>query len=197
MVEINASKGETSLWQGRKLIARTDFSDKANALRIGTRGTTSGSAIFFQVVQAGFDRTGPTQTVSKGIEIYRELLGNDNHPTATTKLGEQLRVRLHVRSIRGAPLTNVAIIDLLPGGFEIVDSTLHGGPSSVHGVDYVDLREDRALFYATVPESALEIDYQIKSCNRGEFTVPPPFAESMYDRGIKARGQGGRIKVTQ
>jgi len=197
VTEIRADKSETALWQGRKLIQRTDFSDKAKNLRIKASGAMAGSGMFFQVVQAGFDRATPTQAISKGIEVYRELLGNDNLATTTTKIGEQLRVRLHVRSITGAPLTNVAVIDLLPGGFEIVDSTLRGGPSTVHGVDYVDIREDRALFYATVPESALEIDYQIKSVNRGEFTVPPPFAESMYDRNVKARGKGSRIKVTQ
>ncbi len=197
ITEIRADNTETVLWQGRKLIQRTDFSESAKKLRISANGVTAGSGAFFQIVQAGFDRATPTQAISKGVEIYRELLGNNNQAVTTTRLGEQLRVRLHVRSISGSPLTNVAIIDLLPGGFEIVDSSLRGGSSTVHGVDYVDLREDRALFYATVPESALEIDYQIKSCNRGDFTVPPPFAESMYDRNVKARGQGGHIKVTQ
>jgi uncharacterized protein YfaS (alpha-2-macroglobulin family) len=107
-----------------------------------------------------------------------------------------MHVRLHVRSLQHNALTNVAVIDLLPGGFEIVDSSLHAGASTIKGVDYVDLREDRAVFFATVPASALEIDYQIKSCNRGEFIVPPVFAASMYDRNVKGRGVGGHITVT-
>jgi len=59
------------------------------------------------------------------------------------------------------------------------------------------VREDRAVFYATVSSSALEINYQIKSSNRGEFTVPPIFAESMYERNVKGRGVGGKISVTE
>jgi uncharacterized protein YfaS (alpha-2-macroglobulin family) len=43
----------------------------------------------------------------------------------------------------------------------------------------------------------LEIDYQIKSCNRGNFIVPPVFAASMYERNIKGRGVGGKITVVQ
>ena len=108
-----------------------------------------------------------------------------------------MHVRLHIRSVSSSLLTNVALIDLLPGGFEIVDSSIRPGASTVRGVDYVELREDRAVFFATVPNSALEIDYQIKSCNRGEFTVPPVFAESMYDRSVKGRGIGGHITVTR
>jgi len=59
------------------------------------------------------------------------------------------------------------------------------------------VREDRAVFYATVSSSALEINYQIKSSNRGEFTVPPIFAESMYERNVKGRGVGAKISVTE
>ncbi len=59
----------------------------------------------------------------------------------------------------------------------------------------MDVREDRAVFFTTVGENATTIEYQIKPGNRGEFVVPPVFAESMYDRAIKARGLGGRITV--
>jgi hypothetical protein len=48
-----------------------------------------------------------------------------------------------------------------------------------------------------VPTDTIEITYQIKSCNRGTFVVPPVFAESMYDRNLKGRGVGGKIVVTK
>ena len=102
-----------------------------------------------------------------------------------------------MRSLKPIALTNVAIIDLLPGGFEVVDSSLRPRVLSIHGIDYVDVREDRAVFFGTASRSALQIDYDIKSCNRGEFIVPPVFAQSMYDRGVKGRGVGGRIIVTE
>ena len=66
----------------------------------------------------------------------------------------------------------------------------------VDGVDYADVREDRAVFFMTAGKWVSEINYQIKPCNRGEFVVPPIFAESMYDRAIKARGLPARISVT-
>src|SRR5207302_1944496 len=106
----------------------------------------------------------------------------------TTRLGDVVTVRIHLRSLRPDWITNVALVDLLPGGFEVVGSTLSPGISSVKGVDYIEVREDRAVFYAAVPAEALEISYQIKSCNRGTFVVPPVFAESMYDRAVKGRG---------
>src|SRR5262249_31802516 len=147
--------------------------------------------------EAGFDRQVPNKALSDGLEVYREVLGKNNEAASRTKLGEQLHVRIHVRSLGREPLTNVAIVDLLPGGFEVVDSSIHTGAGANPGVDYVDPREDRALFFVTAPTNALEIDYQIKPNNRGDFIAPPVFAQSMYQRNIKGRGVGGKITVTE
>ena len=92
------------------------------------------------------------QPVTAGLEVYRELLDKNDKPVTQTKLGEPIHVRLHARTVRDEPVTNVAIIDLLPGGFEVVGSSLQPGVSTIPGVDYVDVREDRAVFYATVSE---------------------------------------------
>jgi uncharacterized protein YfaS (alpha-2-macroglobulin family) len=197
IAEIHRDKREVALTSGAKLLQRTGFSKDAIALRFKIVGVLSGPGAFFQVVEAGFDRHVPAQPVTAGLEVYRELLDKNDQPVTQTKLGEPIHVRLHARTVRDEPVTNVAIIDLLPGGFEVVGSSLQPGVSTIPSVDYVDVREDRSVFYATVSSRALEINYQIKSSNRGEFTVPPIFAESMYERNVKGRGVGGKISVTE
>jgi uncharacterized protein YfaS (alpha-2-macroglobulin family) len=195
--EIHKDKREIALTSGAKLLQRTSFSKDAIALRFNSAGKLSGPGAFFQMVEAGFDRHVPTQPVTAGLEVHRELLDKNNQPVTRTKLGEPIHVRLQARSVGDDSVTNVAIIDLLPGGFEVVGTSLQPGVSTISGVDYVDVREDRAVFYGTVSGSVLEINYQIKSSNRGEFTVPPIFAESMYERAIKGCGVGGKITVTE
>jgi uncharacterized protein YfaS (alpha-2-macroglobulin family) len=197
ITEIRGDEKELRLAKSAKLLERSSFSRDATRLRFQTSGRINGPGAFFQVIEAGFDQKVPSEPLTNGLEVYRELLGKDNKPVTSTHLGEPIHVRLHIRSVGRAAVTNVALVDLLPGGFEIVDTSLHGGVSSIRGADYVDLREDRAVFFVTAPPEALEIDYQIKSCNRGKFVVPPVFAESMYDRNIKGRGVGGEITVTQ
>jgi uncharacterized protein YfaS (alpha-2-macroglobulin family) len=197
IAEILKDKREVALTSGAKLLQRTAFSKDAIALRFNSAGKLSGPGAFFQVVEAGFDRHVPTRPVTAGLEVHRELFDKNNQPVTQTKLGEAIHVRLQARTVRDEPVTNVAIIDLLPGGFEVVGTSLQPGVSTIAGVDYVDVREDRAVFYGTVSSSVLEINYQIKSSNRGEFTVPPVFAESMYERAIKGCGVGGKITVTE
>jgi len=180
-----------------KPVLRSEFSGNASALRFASSRKLSGPGAFFQVVEAGFDGHAPTESLTNGLEIYREILGKNNEAvTSTTR--RRANPRATARSqLQREPITNVAIIDLLPGGFEVVDSSARTGASSINGVNYVDVREDRAVFFVTAPTNALEIDYQIKSCNRGQFIVPPVFAQSMYDRNVKGRGVGGKITVTE
>jgi uncharacterized protein YfaS (alpha-2-macroglobulin family) len=197
IVEVRKDKKETRLANGTKPLLRSEFSGDASALRFASSRKLSGPGAFFQVVEAGFDSHAPTESVANGVEIYREILGKNNEAVTNTHIGEPIHVRLHIRSLTKEPITNVAVIDLLPGGFEVIDSSARTGASPMNGVDYVDVREDRAVFFVTAPTSALEIDYQIKSCNRGQFIVPPVFAQSMYDRNVKGRGVGGKITVTE
>lgn len=197
IAEIRRNKTETRLTNGTKPLLRSEFSGDASALRFASSRKLSGPGAFFQIVEAGFDSHAPTKSLTNGLEIYREILGKNNEAITSTHIGESLHVRLHVRSLQREPITNVAIIDLLPGGFEVIDSSARTGASPMNGVDYVDVREDRAIFFVTAPTNALEIDYQIKSCNRGQFVVPPVFAQSMYDRNVKGRGVGGKITVTE
>jgi len=195
--EIDKSKHARRLTSGNKLLQRTNFSGDAGALRFRSAAPLNPPGAFLQVIEAGFDRQLPNKALTNGLEIYRELLDKSGKPVTTTQLGEVITVRLRVRSLKSESVTNVAVVDLLPGGFEVVGTSLSPGISSINGVDYVEVREDRAVFFATVPAETLEITYQIKSCNRGNFVVPPVFAESMYDRNVKARGLGGKISVTK
>ncbi len=195
--EIDKAKHVKRLTSGTKLLQRANFSADAAAIRFRSATPLTAPGAFFQVIEAGFDRQLPTKTLTDGLEVYRELLDKSDKPVTSTQLGDVITVRLRIRSLHPESVTNVAVVDLLPGGFEVVGTSLSPGISSIKGVDYVEVREDRAVFFATIPPETLEITYQIKSCNRGNFVVPPVFAESMYDRNVKARGLGGKISVTK
>ncbi len=193
ITEIGRDQHEQRLDAPGNTVRRAVFSASAAWLRFQAEPPAE-LGTFYQVVEAGFDRQLPAQPITRGLEIYREFLDGKGNLTTTAQLGEPLTVRLHVRSLGHEEVTNTAITDLLPGGFEIVDSSLSPGTNRV-GCDYVEVREDRAVFFGSVGPNVRTISYQIKPCNRGTFVVPPPFAESMYERGINARGTASKITV--
>lgn len=183
---------------GGATLRRGAYSAGAKALRVHVEGKdAAGLGAFYQVVESGYERGLAERVIAEGLEISRELLGADGKPTARVRVGEHVTVCLRVRSLAGRTVTNAAILDLLPGGFEVVGPTLAPGAGGPAGMDFVEVREDRAVFFGSVTPGVQEIRYELKAVNRGEFVVPPPAAESMYDRAVRARGLPGRITVVE
>jgi uncharacterized protein YfaS (alpha-2-macroglobulin family) len=177
------------------LLKRAQFSGEAKALRFESTPAVGGPGAYYQTISTGFEAGTPNQEIHDGLEIYREYRNADKSIAHTIKMGDPVTVVLRMRSLNGRDITNVSIVDLLPGGFEVAKSSIEPGQGSC-GCDYVDIREDRILLYTTVTPDAREITYQIKPTNRGQFTAPPIFAESLYDRSIKARALGATLRVT-
>jgi hypothetical protein len=150
------------------------------------------------VLQAGFDIALSTEVVAEGIEVQHEYRNAAGEVVSSAELGEELEVHLKIRAIDDQPRKNVAVVDLLPGGFEIVRSPgLRDGntPGSDWAVEYADIREDRLLVFGQVRAAVQTFVYRIKATNVGHYVTPPPFAESMYDRRLQAQGVGGEITV--
>src|SRR5262249_54096889 len=57
----------------------------------------------------------------------REYTGDDGKGISRIHLGDEIQVHVRVRSLDGAALPNIAIVDLLPGGFEVVVKRPEGG----------------------------------------------------------------------
>ena len=76
-----------------------------------------GKTVWVARTEAGFDRTPPAAVQDRGLEVQRDFLDEAGKPTTTVEQGKQLTVRLRVR---GSGWDNVALLDLLPGGFEAV-----------------------------------------------------------------------------
>lgn len=151
--------------------------------------------LFYMNVQSGFDRRLPDKPERSGLEIHRDFVNAAGEVLDTFIQGQEVTVRLRIRALGALPVANMAIVDLLPGGFEVIRSSV---PRRVHGwqADYVDVREDRVVFYGSVESAVQELNYRVKVTTAGRFTVPPATAASMYDRSVYAATAGGSLSVT-
>ena len=145
---------------------------------------------FYQVKQSGFNALNPSTAQNNGIEVYREYRDANNNPIQQTTLGSNIESHLQIRSLNDLTLSHVAIVDLLPGGFEVV-------PNSVQQQDcsYVDVREDRVIFYCSVSPTAEQLSYQLRATNKGNYMTPPVFAQDMYNPSRQSVGVVGLMTV--
>ena len=172
----------------------------ADAISVHVEGDTD-FALFYQLTEAGFDLAPPTTEIKNRIELFREYDNEKGEPVTSSPIESKVDVKLSLRAI-DSEIANVAIVDLIPGGFE-VDISPEGLGSRSSGAtdqniwrpDFIDVREDRVVFYGTVGTGAQTFVYRLKPTNRGTFTVPPLYAEGMYDRTVQARSLGGKFTI--
>jgi alpha-2-macroglobulin len=212
----DASNLAIGKWTGSVLDGA--FSHDATSLRVVNDAELPA---WYAVTQSGFDRAPPTQELKQGLEIVREYTNADGHAVTSAKLGEQLDVHLKIRATEVDSVGNIAIVDLLPGGFEVVIQppvvpadagsadagadapapvapAWHapiGSAASTWPPEYADVRDDRVVIYGSARREAQEFIYRIRATNAGNFIVPPAYGESMYDRTVQARSLGGKIQV--
>ena len=137
---------------------------------------------FFQLVEQGFDRGRPPGPLTSGLAVAREWKPVGGKTTVHP--GDAIEVVLRVRNLADRHVPDLAVIDLLPGGFEVVAGALNSGAGTVPGTQFAEVREDRNLFYLGLPPNGeWTVTYRVKAVCSGTFLVPGVMAEDMYDRG--------------
>ena len=85
------------------------------------RFVNGGSVTAWHVAsQGGYDRDAPSKAIKNGIEIVREYTNTDGKALDKIEVGEEIDVHVKIRATGNQGVGNVAIVDLLPGGFEPV-----------------------------------------------------------------------------
>lgn len=217
IAQSDAKGGKTPIGEADGLVLRAAFAAAATALQVSN---SADQAAWYSVSESGFDRQPPDHEIKDGLEIMREFTDAEGRVVDTVTLGEEIQVHLKIRATRGDGFGNVAIIDLLPGGFEPVQQLAPPSPQNVgtddgdaqrgsappwrssialdrsnFALDYADVRDDRIVIYGYAGRRVSEFVYRIKATNAGRFVVPPAYAESMYERTVQARSLGGSITV--
>ncbi|BFI63213.1 alpha-2-macroglobulin family protein [Yersinia pseudotuberculosis] len=218
IIEISKSKGidpnVISTLNG--LFVQGDFTGEAKAIQFNNYAS---APAWYVVNQSGYDLQPPKDAISNGLEISRSYTDEQGKPVTQVTLGQKVNVHLKIRANAKQGQNNLAIVDLLPGGFEVVQQTAPEpefydnqddqdeetgsgwqSPLMVSGSswypDYSDIREDRVIIYGSASTDVKEFIYQIKSTNTGRFVVPPAYGEAMYDRNVQALSVGkGHILV--
>ena len=169
-----------------------EFSPRASAVAIRNPENLN---LFYQAAQAGFDAELGGEAMGSGIEIFREYRNSRGSASNSFTLGDAVTAVLRFRSLELDRVDQVAVVDIIPAGFEVDIASLRDGRSGGWKPDYVDIREDRVVIFGTVTRDMDEFTYTLRAINKGEFTTPPAYAEAMYDNAIWSVKPMERVSV--
>ena len=100
-----------------------------------------------------------------------------------------MTVEVAYRSTLGSPLPNVAIVDVLPSGFEIELPTLltsNAGETDLDDVDHTEFRDDRVIVFDTATEQVQRFRYAMRAVVPGEWVRPGTTGEAMYHDAVRS-----------
>lgn len=172
IAEVLKNKNVRALTLPEGLFPSAAFTDQAAALKF-TNNTNFNA--YYLIEQSGFDRKPPTQAIKQGLEVLREYTDSSGKPVTQVTMGQQIDVHLKYRTIGDKGNLALALVDLLPGGFELVvpaegaetpfteaSEGEEGGEyqegftgwhcqvcvgAAKAPLQYADMREDRVVFY--------------------------------------------------
>ena len=125
------------------------------------------------------------------------------------KQGTSFYGRITVRrdhAWRDQVLENIALVQIMPSGWEIENLRLTGEPlpvwlakKNLGQEDYLDIRDDRVMWFFTMGkyQDRSEFVVKINTITAGDFVLPATQVEAMYDIDYKATQPGKRVKVVR
>ena len=119
IVQVGKAGGEPQrISELQGLFVQGQFNADATVVRFTNGGNAPARYV---VTQAGYDLNA-RKALSRGIEIVRDYTDEQGKPVTQVTLGQKINVHLKVRA-NSKEGRATAIVDLLPGGFEVVQQT--------------------------------------------------------------------------
>jgi len=98
------------------------------------------------------------------------------------------------------PYQNMALTQIFPSGWEILNSRLTGteGAFTSSDYDYLDIRDDRVYTYFSLFDDK-EVTYYVmlNAAYVGKYYMPATYCEAMYNHTINALIKGQWVEVEQ
>jgi hypothetical protein len=120
-------------------------------------------------------------------------------------LGDPVFVELSLANLTAERISNVALVDRIPAGWEIENPRLgRGGSEGLEWLDtdtlwqpdHLNLRDDRLEAFGALEKGAtVKVVYGVRAVSAGTFRIPTAEAEAMYDPRIWAREGGGQAVI--
>jgi len=146
--------------------------------------------------------------LSNNLRLAVEWLDRDGVPMDASRLKQGTMFWGHFRAGKTTAsesrINEAALVQVLPSGWEIENIRLSGedlpdwmSKWNMHQEKYLDIRDDRTMWFFDFPESGGDLDFVVKlnAVTVGQFSLPPTLLEAMYDANFKALKAGGKAAV--
>ncbi len=157
------------------------------------------NTLYVRVVNTGVLPVGEEKEMQNNLQgniSYTDKAGKSINFDAITQ-GTEIVAEITVRNASTSRIENIALTQIVPSGFEIMNSRFTDfGSYAENKADYIDIRDDRTYFY--FPLSANEtrtFRVLLNATYLGKYYLPGMQCEAMYDNTYIVRNKGRWITI--
>jgi uncharacterized protein YfaS (alpha-2-macroglobulin family) len=192
--------GKTQSIQTMKTIADSNLTVKMGS-NSATLKNKKKNRLFVRVLNTGILPIGQEKTIQSNVSasiVFKNRKGGVIN-VSTINQGTEFIAEVTVRNQKNERVENVTLSQILPSGFEIVNTRFTDyGDATNNIADYIDIRDDRTNFYFGLKAGEVKtFRILLNASYLGTYYLPGLQCEAMYDNTFLARTKGLWVQVVK
>jgi uncharacterized protein YfaS (alpha-2-macroglobulin family) len=198
MIYSIAGKSET-------VSSKKAFVDRNLVAKYGSNSVTiqnkNSGTLYVRVLNSGILPVGQEKEIQKNFStsvVYKDRKGTVLN-LSSVKQGTEIVAQVTIRNQSDESLENVALSQIVPSGFEIMNSRYTDfGSYAENKADYIDIRDDRTQFYFGIRAGETKtFTMLLNATYLGKYYFPGVQCEAMYDNNYLARTKGQWVQIVK
>lgn len=156
------------------------------------------NVLFVRVVYSGKLPVGNEEATSRNLTVNVTYLNSDGKAIDVNRLsqGTDIKAVITVGNSSDSRIENVALTQIFPGGWEIINTDFAGYGTTAAQADYVDIRDDRVNFYFDLgARQSKTFKVDLNASYLGKYYRFGTQAEAMYNNDYFARTKGNWVEI--
>ena len=191
--------------KGETISTQKTIADRALVAQMGSNSVTlknnKSNTIYVRVLNTGILPIGQENVVQSDVSaaiVFKNRKGGVINVSKINQ-GTEFVAEVTVKNQRNESVQNVALSQILPSGFEIVNTRFTDyGDATNNIADYIDIRDDRTNFYFGLKSRETKVfRILLNASYLGNYYLPGLQCEAMYDNTFLARTKGFWVEVVK
>ncbi|MEO5777656.1 MAG: MG2 domain-containing protein [Flavobacterium sp.] len=205
----NGSKGVSVQYSngGKAVIINTNKTVAQRNLIVKNGGNAitiknnKNNTLFVRVLNSGILPVGSEKVMQNNLSASVVFKDRKGKAISVTKIaqGTEFYAEVTLTNRKNEWVENIALSQILPSGFEIVNTRYTDfGDATSNVADYIDIRDDRANYYFGLKASETrKFKILLNASYLGKYYLPGLQCEAMYDNDFLARTKGQWVEVVK
>ena len=159
------------------------------------------NTVYVRVLNTGILPIGQEKAIQSDVSasiVFKNRKGSVINVSKISQ-GTEFIAEVTIKNQRNEHVENVALSQILPSGFEIVNTRFTDyGDATNNIADYIDIRDDRTNFYFGMKAGETKVfRILLNASYLGNYYLPGLQCEAMYDNTFLARTKGFWVEVVK